>query len=865
MAEKKSDDQGTKKLTLSGKGTLSLKAPVGAPAAPRGGVTAGRSARPVAVEVKKKRGAAAETSRQNADTSDLHLTDAEKEARTKALLQAQQAPKETNTPQYQTQVVVKSRPVEDEPAAEAPAAGAPVDTRSAADRAREAELAKLRKINEAEETDRKRAAAERASAAPARNNFRPTGVPGAAAPAADPSGFGGEGRRGGRRGEHGAPSDDSNEQARKRLGAGRGDRSRRDSGKFTVNQVMSDSFGEAKGPSMAAQRRAREKMRMKMHSPAASQAKQVREVTIPEVITVQELANRMSEKLGDVVKKLMGLGIMATANQTIDADTAELVVHEFGHTLKRVSESDVELGIHGEEDSDAQLTLRPPVVTIMGHVDHGKTSLLDAIRSTDVVAGEAGGITQHIGAYQIRTKSEKKITFIDTPGHAAFTEMRARGADVTDIVVLVVAADDSVMPQTIEAISHAKVAGKPIIVAINKCDLPAANPNKVRTELLQHEVVVEEMGGDTQSVEVSAKARKNLEALEEAILLQAEVLNLRANPDRTASGSVIEARQEQGRGSVATVLIQKGTLKVGDIFVTGSEWGRVRAMHNDRGQTIKSAIPGQPVEVLGLQGTPDAGDDFIVVENEGRAREIAEFRLRRKRAIAAAKTKGRGIDQMISDIQAGVAKSLPVIIKGDVHGSVEAIAGSLNKLTEDNSEVKVQVLHSGVGGITESDITLANASKALIIGFNVRANPQARDLAKRDGVEIRYYSIIYEVIDQVKALLGGLLSPEVKENFIGYAEIRQVFSLPKGGKVAGCFVTEGMVKRGAKVRLLRDNVVIHEGTLKTLRRFKDEVREVQKGYECGMAFESYDDIKEGDVIEAFEMQETARTLEGSAN
>ncbi len=857
MAEKKSDDKGTKKLTLSGKGTLSLKAPVGAPAAPRGGVTAGRSARPVAVEVKKKRGAAAETSRQQADANaDLHLTDAEKEARIKALQQAQQAPKETNAPQYQTQIVVKSRPAEDEPADETPAASEPADTRSAADRAREAELAKLRKINEAEEADRKRAAAERASAAPARGNFRPTGVPGAA-PAAD-TGFGGEGRRsGGRRGDHG---DDANEQARKRLGAGRGDRNRRDSGKFTVNQVMSDGFGEAKGPSMAAQRRAREKMRMKMHT-QAPQAKQVREVTIPEVITVQELANRMTEKLGDVVKKLMGLGIMATANQTIDADTAELVVHEFGHTLKRVSESDVELGIHGDEDTDADLKPRPPVVTIMGHVDHGKTSLLDAVRSTDVVAGEAGGITQHIGAYQIRTKSDKKITFIDTPGHAAFTEMRARGADVTDIVVLVVAADDSVMPQTIEAISHAKVAGKPIIVAINKCDLPTANPNKVRTELLQHDVVVEEMGGDTQSVEVSAKARKNLDALEEAILLQAEVLNLRANPDRTASGSVIEARQEQGRGSVATVLIQKGSLKVGDIFVTGTEWGRVRAMHNDRGQAVKIAIPGQPVEVLGLQGTPDAGDDFIVVENEGRAREIAEFRLRRKRAIAAAKTKGRGIDQMISDIQAGVAKSLPVIIKGDVHGSVEAIAGSLNKLTEDNSEVKVQVLHSGVGGITESDITLANASKALIIGFNVRANPQARDLAKRDGVEIRYYSIIYEVIDQVKALLGGLLSPEVKENFIGYAEIRQVFSLPKGGKVAGCFVTEGMVKRGAKVRLLRDNVVIHEGTLKTLRRFKDEVREVQKGYECGMAFENYDDIKEGDVIEAFEMQETARTLE----
>lgn len=863
MAEKKSDDQGTKKLTLSGKGTLSLKAPVGT-TGPKQGVAVGRSARPVAVEVKKKRGAAAETSRLGGDANaDLHLTDAEKEARSKALQSAQQTPKETTATPYQSQIVVKNR--EPEPEAAPAAAADPVDTRSAADRAREAELAKLRKINETEETERRARATERAAAP--RTNFRPTGAPGAAAAPADPGFAGDNARRGGRRGfDAPAAPDDANELARKKLGGGRGEPRRRDSGRFTVNQVMNDGFGErdAKGQSMAAQRRARERMRMKMSQPT-NQTKQVREVTIPEVITVQELSNRMAEKLGDVVKKLMGLGIMATANQSIDADTAELIIGEFGHTIKRVSESDVELGIHGNEDTDANLQHRPPVVTIMGHVDHGKTSLLDAIRKTDVVAGEAGGITQHIGAYQIRTKSDKKITFIDTPGHAAFTEMRARGADVTDIVVLVVAADDSVMPQTVEAISHAKVAGKPIIVAINKCDLPAANPGKVRTELLQYEVVVEEMGGDTQSVEVSAKARMNLEALEEAILLQAEVLNLRSNPARTAQGAVIEARLEQGRGSVATVLIQKGTLKVGEIFVTGSEWGRVRAMHNDRGQAVKEAIPGQPVEVIGLNGTPDAGDDFIVVENEAKAREISEFRLRKKRALVAAKTKGRGIDQMISDIQAGVAKSLPVIIKGDVHGSVEAIAASLNKLTEENLEVKVQVLHSGVGGITESDITLANASKALIIGFNVRATPQARDLAKRDGVEIRYYSIIYEVIDQVKQLLGGLLSPEVKENFIGYAEIRQVFSTPKAGKVAGCFVTEGMVKRGAKVRLLRDNVVIHEGTLKTLRRFKDEVREVQKGYECGMAFENYDDIKEGDVIEAFEMQETARTLEGMAS
>jgi len=504
------------------------------------------------------------------------------------------------------------------------------------------------------------------------------------------------------------------------------------------------------------------------------------------------------------------------------------------------------------------------VVTVMGHVDHGKTSLLDAMRETDVVSGEAGGITQHIGAYQIQSKSGKKITFIDTPGNAAFTEMRARGADVTDIVVLVVAADDSIMPQTIEAISHAKAADKPLIIAINKCDLPTANPDKVRQELLQYEVVTEDMGGDSQCIEVSAKTKQGLDALEEAILLQSEVLNLRANPDRDGIGAVIEARMEQGRGSVATVLVQKGTLKQGDVFISGTEWGRVKTLNNDRGKLVKKAVPGQPIEIQGLNGTPEAGDDFVVVVDEAKARQISEFRVRQKRALAAAKSKGRSLDQMMQDIQAGEAETLPVIIKGDVHGSIEAIASALNKLTEENKEVKVQVLHTGVGGVTESDVTLANASNALIIGFNVRANPQARDLAKRDGVEIRYYSIIYEVIDDARAMLSGMLSPELKEKFIGYAEIRKVFNVSKAGKIAGCFVTEGLVKRGAKVRLLRDDVVIHEGTLKTLRRFKDEVREVQKGYECGMAFENYDDIKEGDVIEAFEIESTERTLETSA-
>ncbi|HYD18184.1 MAG TPA: translation initiation factor IF-2 [Patescibacteria group bacterium] len=853
------NEKETKKLTLSGKGTLSLKAPVGA--APRQNMAMGRSAKPVAVEVKKKRGAQAEAARQAEEKSaqDLHLTTAEAEARKRALLQAQASPRDTsNQTQYQTKLVVKNQPVEEE----APAAAdkAPVDTMTAAERAREQEMAKLRQLNQAEDAERRR----RDAARPVPNNPRVGSVP-SGNPDDDRRPTGMPGRK--QFGPDAEPASVVDEINRKR-GAGRfgaQQQRRRGGGKMTVSQVLNDGFEDrdSKSPSMAAQQRARARMRAKMQSQQAAGQKQYREVVVPEVITVQELANRMSERLGDVVKKLMGLGIMATGNQPIDQDTAELIVSEFGHTVKRVSESDVETGLK-IEDAEEDLVGRPPVVTIMGHVDHGKTSLLDAIRATDVVAGEAGGITQHIGAYQIMSKSGKKITFIDTPGHAAFTEMRARGADVTDIVVLVVAADDSVMPQTVEAISHAKAAGKPMIIAINKCDLPTANPNKVRQELLQYEVVTESMGGDSQSVEVSAKTKKGLDALEEAILLQAEVLHLRANPNRTANGAVIESRVEQGKGSVATVLVQSGTLKQGDIFVSGTEWGRVKTLHDDRGALVKQALPGQPIEVQGLTGTPEAGDDFAVVADEAKAREVAEFRLRKKRALAAAKSKGRGIDQMISDIQAGSAKMLNVIIKGDVHGSIEAIAGALNKVTEENNEVKVQVLHSGVGAITESDITLANASDALIIGFNVRANPQARDLAKRDGVEIRYYSIIYEVIDEVKQLLSGLLSPEMKEKFIGYAEIRKVFEVSKTGKIAGCFVTEGLVKRGAKVRLLRDNVVIHTGTLKTLRRFKDEVREVQKGYECGMAFENYDDIKENDVIEAFEIESAARTLEGNA-
>jgi translation initiation factor IF-2 len=568
----------------------------------------------------------------------------------------------------------------------------------------------------------------------------------------------------------------------------------------------------------------------------------------------------MAERSGDVIKSLMRMGVMATITQSIDADTAELIVAEFGHRVHRVAESDVELGISGEIDTPENLVPRPPVVTVMGHVDHGKTSLLDAMRQTDIVSTEAGGITQHIGAYQVTLASGQKITFIDTPGHAAFTEMRARGANVTDIVVLVVAANDGIMPQTVEAIAHAKAAKVPIIVAINKVDLPDANPDKVRQELLSHELVVEEMGGDVLAVEVSAKTRKGLERLEEAILLQAEILELRANPNRSATGAVVEAKLDRGRGSVATVLVQRGTLRVGDIFVTGSEWGRVRALINDRGQNIEEAGPATPVEVLGLNGTPSAGDDFVVLDNEARAREIAEFRERKKRTAQAAIVARGTVEQMFSQIQAGEKKELAIVVKGDVHGSVEAIVGALSKLGQEQSEVVLRVLHSGVGAINESDVTLAKASGGFIAGFNVRANAQARELAKRDNVEIRYYSVIYDILDDVKSVLSGMLAPVVRENFLGNAEIRQIFNITKIGKVAGCMVTEGLVRRGAKVRLLRDNVVIHEGTLKTLRRFKDEVREVREGFECGMAFENYDNIEIGDVIEAFDVEEVARAI-----
>ncbi|MFK3689778.1 translation initiation factor IF-2 [Agrobacterium tumefaciens] len=628
-------------------------------------------------------------------------------------------------------------------------------------------------------------------------------------------------------------------------------------GKLTVTSSNLDEDGTPRGRSMASMRRRQEKFRRSQMQ--ETREKVMREVILPETITIQELSQRMSERAVDVIKFLMKEGQMMKPGDVIDADLAELIAVEFGHTVKRVSESDVEEGIFNQTDDEGEMVARPPVVTIMGHVDHGKTSLLDAIRQANVVAGEAGGITQHIGAYQVE-KNGQKITFIDTPGHAAFTAMRARGAQATDIAVLVVAADDSVMPQTIESINHAKAAGVPIVVAINKIDKHEANPDKVRQQLLQHEVFVESMGGEVLDVEVSAKNKLNLDKLLEAILLQAEILDLKADPNRTAEGTVIEAELDRGRGAVATVLVQKGTLKPGQIIVAGDQWGRVRALVNDKGEHVKEAGPAMPVEILGLSGTPSAGDRFAVVENESRAREISEYRQRLARDKAVARQTGQrgSLEQMMSQLQTSGMKEFPLVIKADVQGSVEAIIASLDKLGTD--EVRARIVHSGAGAITESDISLAEASNAAIIGFNVRANAQARTASERAGIEIRYYNIIYDLVDDVKAAMSGLLSPERRETFLGNAEILEVFNITKVGKVAGCRVVEGKVERGAGVRLVRDNVVIHEGKLKTLKRFKDEVNEVPVGQECGMAFENYEDIRAGDTIECFRVEHITRTL-----
>ncbi|MDW9538381.1 translation initiation factor IF-2 [Sinorhizobium meliloti] len=717
---------------------------------------------------------------------------------------------------------------------------------------------------EAEKTEEK---VEAASPAVGERRAETRPQPGRAAPAATPAAPDGAALRG-RRGT------ESEEDERRRSGAGaprgkvvrpepakpapraKGDEGRRQ-GKLTLTTAAVDEDGSQRGRSLSAMRRRQEKF--KRSQMQETREKISREVVLPETITIQELSQRMSERAVDVIKFLMKEGQMMKPGDLIDADLAELIAGEFGHTVKRVSESDVEEGIFNISDVDDDMQSRPPIVTIMGHVDHGKTSLLDAIRHANVVAGEAGGITQHIGAYQVEQNGQK-ITFIDTPGHAAFTAMRARGAQATDIAVLVVAADDSVMPQTIESINHAKAAGVPIIVAINKIDKPSANPQKVRTELLQHEVFVESMGGEVLDVEVSAKNQTNLDKLLEAILLQSEILDLKANPNRTAEGTVVEAELDRGRGAVATVLVQKGTLTPGQIIVAGDQWGRVRALVNDKGEHVKAAGPSTPVEVLGLSGTPAAGDRFAVVESESRAREISEYRQRLAREKAVARQSGsRGsLEQMMTQLQTSGVKEFPLVIKGDVQGSIEAISGALDKLGTD--EVRARIVHSGAGGITESDVSLAEASNAAIIGFNVRANKQARDASERAGIEIRYYNIIYDLVDDVKAAMSGLLSPERRETFLGNAEILEVFNITKVGKVAGCRVTEGKVERGVGVRLVRDNVVIHEGKLKTLKRFKDEVSEVQSGQECGMAFENYEDIRAGDTIECFRVEHVTRTL-----
>ena len=851
------DSSNSKKLSLSG-GKLTL-GNIDASKL-RAGPAVGGARKTVQVEVRRKRAPSATprptapeaavaqpvetaTPAAPAPQSDDRLTAQERAARVRALQEGMKRP----TPGDDVPVVADETvpsdtvaSVETAEAAQDPAPpAAPLDPIAAR---RAAELAELKAIEADEERRRAEESKKHADAQIARRTV-----------AEDPA----------KRFTNAVPAMDvqarrrreNEETAARRPSPRRDGAGRRQSGKMTITQALSGDES-SRQRSLASVKRQRERARMREQQP---QVKQVRDVTIPDSITVSEFANRMAERTADVVKELMKLGIMATATQVIDGETAELVAGEFGHRIQRVSESDIEIGLTGEDDTADSLLPRPPVVTVMGHVDHGKTSLLDAIRRTDVAAGESGGITQHIGAYQIKTQAGNIITFIDTPGHEAFTEMRSRGANITDIVVLVVAADDSVMAQTVEAINHAQAAGCPTIIAVNKCDKPEADPNRVRSDLLQHEIITEDFGGDVLCVDVSAMTGMGLDKLEEAIMLQAELLELKANPNRAAEGIVVEAKVERGKGSVATLLVQRGTLKTGDIFVVGAESGRVRALLDDRGGKLKSAGPGQPVEILGLNGTPMAGDSCVVVETEARAREIAEYRTRVLRERDASQGARGSVEQMLSAIAAGEAAELPVVIKTDVHGSLEAIRVALEKLATE--QVKVRILSAGVGALSESDISLATASNAIVIGFNVRAIPQARDLAKRDGVDIRYHSIIYELIDEVKMAMGGLLSPDQQEDFIGYAEIRQVFGVSKVGKVAGCMVTEGVIKRGCKVRLLRDNVVIHEGSLKTLKRFKDEVREVRESFECGMAFENYSDIQEGDLIECFEIREVARTLD----
>ncbi|MGD0562345.1 MAG: translation initiation factor IF-2 [Roseiarcus sp.] len=815
---------------------LAPKAPVPA-AAPRGPTTA-------APIVPPKTGVVLRT-----------LTEEQREARTRALVDARAREEEDRHRQEAEAEARREREARDKAEREAAEA-----------RKREEDLRRSQEASfkrQSEEEARRRLAGGEPSAIPATTLGRkpvaaaPAPSPGAAPSAAKPAAPGlpaaeDENKRVIRRTTVIAPA------AKVMLPTPRPARGgdQRNRGRLTVASATAGE--EERTRSVAAFRRRTQ--RLKGHGAQEAKEKIAREIVLPEAITIQELANRMSERAVDVIKLLMRQGRMVTLTDTLDADTAQLIAEEMGHTVKRVAESDVEEGLFDRPDEEGAPVPRPPIVTIMGHVDHGKTSLLDAIRHANVVSGEAGGITQHIGAYQVTAPGGAKITFIDTPGHAAFTAMRARGAKVTDIVVLVVAADDGVMPQTIEAIRHAKAAKAPIIVAINKIDKPDANPQRVMQELLQHDVQVEAFGGETLAVEVSATKHTNLDKLLEAIALQAELLDLVADPERNAEGTVIEARLDRGRGPVATVLVQRGTLRVGALVVAGSQWGRVRALIDDKGENVDEAKPSTPVEVLGFSGAPEAGDRVAVVESEARAREIAEYRERQKREKLAVRggVVRTSLSDMMSNLKTAGRKELPIVVKGDVQGSVEAITAAIEKLGTE--EVAARVIHGGVGGVTESDVTLAEASKAVIIGFNVRAHKEARDLAEQQGIEIRYYNIIYNLVDDVKAAMSGLLAPTLRETMLGNAQILEVFNISKVGNVAGCRVTDGVVQRGAHVRLIRDNVVVHEGKLSTLKRFKDEVAVVQAGQECGMAFENYQDMRIGDVIECYSVEEIRRTL-----
>jgi translation initiation factor IF-2 len=832
-----------------GKKTLGLRGSGSRPGNVKQSFSHGRT-KNVVVETKRKRvvvpkpgagkGGAGGVAAGDASRRPAGISDAEMDRRLKAL-QAAKAREADEAAQREAEEKARA---EERERRRAEQEAKEREQREAEEKARQKAEEEERKRQEEAEAAKKRAAADKAAAAAPKADA-------GAAPAARAAPGGGALK----------PAVGPRKAEREREERGRGAKGRNDggrrSGKLTLSQATGGEGGRQR--SVASMKRKQERARQKAMG-QVEREKIIRDVQLPEAIVVSELANRMAERVADVVKSLMNMGMMVTQNQTIDADTAELIIEEFGHKVVRVSDADVEDVIKEIKDKEEDLQSRPPVITIMGHVDHGKTSLLDAIRDAKVVAGEAGGITQHIGAYQVKTESGAVLSFLDTPGHAAFTSMRSRGAQVTDIVVLVVAADDSVMPQTVEAINHAKAAGVPMIVAINKVDKPAADPNKVRAELLQHEVIVEAMSGEVQDVEVSAHTGQGLDELLEAIALQAEILELKANPNRAAQGAVIEAQLDVGRGPVATVLVQTGTLRQGDIFVVGEQYGKVRALINDKGERVQEAGPSVPVEVLGLNGTPEAGDVLNVTETEAQAREIAEYRehaAKEKRAAAGAATTLEQLMQKAKDDES--VSELPILVKADVQGSAEAIVQAMEKIG--NDEVRVRVLHSGVGAITETDIGLAEASGAPVMGFNVRANASARNTANQKGVEIRYYSVIYDLVDDVKAAASGLLSAEIKENFIGYAEIKDVFKVSNVGKVAGCLVTEGVARRSAGVRLLRDNVVIHEGTLKTLKRFKDEVSEVQSGQECGMAFENYDDIRPKDVIEIFEREEVTRTLD----